>query len=165
MNQDDTISNQGRSSRVDQKPLWLEMVKPGMQLRLPHIDCTAQLVAGYAELLDAKHPIHVDAEYAKRSRFGRLVVHGPLIVAKSLAMMGEVIGESILAMLDVGDWCFYSPVFVGDMVRLECFVLDVSSSKGSSSGVVRLEIRVIAEGGGLAQRGTARVLMTRKSKI
>lgn len=146
------------------EPLWLDRIKPGMRLPLPELDCTAKLVAGYAELLDAKHPIHVDPEYAKQTRFGRLIAHGPLIIAKSLGMLGEVFGEALQVMLDVGEWRFYGPVFVGDKVRLECFVVDVNAPKGSSSGAVRLEIRVMAGDGGLSQRGTASVLLSRKPK-
>ncbi len=152
------------SSHGNLAPLWLEQVKPGMRLALPDIDCTAELVAGYAELLDAKHPIHVDEEYARRSRFGRLIAHGPLLIAKSLGMLGEVFGEALQAMLDVGEWRFYAPVFVGAKVRLECFVVDMNAPKGGSTGAVRLEIRVMAEDGGLAQRGTASVLLSRKPK-
>jgi acyl dehydratase len=50
-------------------------------------------------------------------------------------------------------------VFVGDKVQVECFVIDVSSAKGSSAGAVRLEIRVLGSDGALAQRGTAGVLI------
>ena len=158
-------SKQSASSHGKIEPLWLEQVKPGMRLPLPNFDCTAELVAGYAELLDAKHPIHVDPEYAKQTRFGRLIAHGPLIIAKSLGMLGEVFGEALRVMLDVGEWRFYGPVFVGAKVRLECFVVDMNAPKGSSSGAVRLEIRVMAEDGGLAQRGTASVLLSRKPKV
>ena len=64
-------------------------------------------------------------------------------------------------MLDVGEWRFYGPVFVGDEVQVECFVIDVSSAKGSSAGAVRLEIRVLGSDGALVQRGTAGVLIAR----
>lgn len=141
--------------------LWLEDIRPGMRLPLPGFDCSAELVAGYAELLDARHPIHVDPEYAKGTRFGRLIAHGPLVIAKLLAGMGGVFGPALQVMLDVGEWRFYGPVFVGSQVRVECFVLDLSSAKGSSSGAVRMEIRVLGADGALAQRGTASVLVAR----
>lgn len=146
------------------KPLWLEAIKPGMKLPLPGFDCSAELVAGYAELLDARHPIHVDAEYAKTTRFGRLIAHGPLVIAKSLALLSEVFGPSLQVMLDVGEWRFYGPVFVGTRVEFECFVIDVTSAKGSSAGAVRVEIRLLGADGALAQRGTASMLVARSPK-
>lgn len=143
-------------------PLWLDAISPGMRLPMPGFDCSAELVAGYAELLDARHPIHVDPEYASRTRYGRLIAHGPLVIAKSLAMLGEVFGTALQVMLDVGEWRFYGPVFVGTRVVIECFVVDVSAAKGSSAGAVRLEIRVLGADGSLAQRGTASVLVARR---
>lgn len=143
-------------------PLWLDEIRAGMRLALPAFECSAELVSGYAELLDARHPIHVDAEYAGRTRHGRLIAHGPLLIAKSLALLGEVFGPALQVLLDVGEWHFYGPVFVGTRVALECFVLDVSAAKGSSAAAVRLEIRVLGADGALAQRGTASVLVARQ---
>jgi acyl dehydratase len=143
------------------RPLWLDEIRPGARLALPAFDCTAELVAGYADLLDARHPIHVDPEFAKSTRYGRLIAHGPLVIAKVLAMLNEVFGSALQVMLGVGQWRFYGPVFVGDRVALECFVVDVSAAKGSSAGAVELEFRVLAADGSLAQRGTASVLVSR----
>ncbi|MBI5720921.1 MAG: MaoC family dehydratase N-terminal domain-containing protein [Burkholderiales bacterium] len=143
------------------RPLWLGEIRPGMRLALPAFDCSAELVAGYAELLDARHPVHVDAEYAKTTRYGRLIAHGPLVIAKVLAMLGGVFGEALQVLLGVGAWRFYGPVFVGDRVAVECTVLDVDAAKGASAGSVEIEFRVLAADGSLAQRGTASVLISR----
>jgi acyl dehydratase len=72
-----------------------------------------------------------------------------------------VFGDALQVMLDIGEWRFYGPVFVGDAVEVECFVVDVQAAKGSSVGAVKLEIRVLGSDGGLAQRGTAGVLISR----
>ncbi len=141
--------------------LWLDDLRPGMRLDLPAFHCSAELVTGYADLLDARHPIHVDAEYAKTTRYGRLIAHGPLVVAKLLAMLGGVFGDGLQMLLGVGGWRFYAPVFVGDHVAVGCAVLDVSAAKGSSAGAVELEFRVLAADGSLAQRGTASALVAR----
>jgi 3-hydroxybutyryl-CoA dehydratase len=141
------------------KALWLGDIRPGMRLPLPGFECSAELVAGYADLLDARHPIHVDPAYAKTTRYGRLIAHGPLVIAKLLAELSGVFGTALQVMLDVGEWRFYGPVFVGDKVQVECFVIDLSSAKGSSAGAVRLEIRVLGSDGALVQRGTAGVLI------
>ena len=143
------------------QPLWLGDIRPGMRLPLPGFDCSAELVAGYADLLGARHPIHVDPEYAKTTRYGRLIAHGPLVIAKVLAELNSVFGSALQVMLDVGEWRFYGPVFVGDVVAVECFVIDVNEAKGSSAGAVRLEIRVLGNDGALVQRGTVGVLISR----
>lgn len=142
-------------------PLWLDAIKPGMKLPRIGFDCSAALVAGYAEVLDARHPIHVDAEYAKTTRYGRLIAHGPLVIAKALALVSEVFGPALQVMLDVGEWRFYGPVFVGTRVEFECFVIDVDAAKGSRAGAVRVEIRLLGADGALLQRGTASLLVSR----
>ena len=139
--------------------LWLDQVRPGMRLALPAFDCSAALVAGYADLLDARHPLHVDAEFAKKTRYGRPIAHGPLVIAKILALLGEVFGESLDAMLGIGEWRFYGPVFIGERVAAKCFVIDVA--KSSRAGAVELEFRVVGTNGSLLQRGTASVLIAR----
>lgn len=154
------MTQHGAAGKHD--PLWLESIRPGMRLPLPDLSCDAETVSGYAELMNAKHPIHVDEAYAKASRFGRCIVHGPLPVAASLAMLGEVFGQALLVLLDIGEWRFLAPIFVGAQVKLECFVLGVEAPRGASSGTVSLEIRVFTEDGGLAQRGMARILVQRK---
>jgi acyl dehydratase len=141
--------------------LWLATVRPGMRLDLPAFDCHAELVAGYDKLLDARHPIYVDAEYAKTTRYGRLIAHGPLVIAKVLAMTSAVFGDALEVMLGVAGWRFFGPVFVGDHVAVECTVLDVNAAKDSSAGAVELEFRALAADGSLAQRGTASVLVAR----
>jgi acyl dehydratase len=143
------------------QPLWLGDIRPDMRLPLPGFDCSAELVAGYADLLDARHPIHVDPEYAKTTRYGRLIAHGPLVIAKVLAELNGIFGTALQVMLDVGEWRFHGPVFVGDAVQVECFVIDVNAAKGSSAGAVRLEIRVLGNDGALVQRGTVGVLISR----
>ncbi|WP_418319757.1 MaoC family dehydratase [Piscinibacter sakaiensis] len=143
------------------QPLWLDAIRPGMRLALPGFDCSAELVAGYAELMDARHPIHTDPAFAKATRYGRLIAHGPLVIAKVLAQLSGIFGAALQVMLDIGEWRFYGPIFVGDAVRVECFVLDLDSAKGSSAGAVKLEFRVLGSDGALVQRGMAGVLISR----
>lgn len=142
--------------------LWLGDIRPGMCLRMPAFDCSAELVAAYAGLFDAHHPIHVDAEFAKTTRYGRPIAHGPLVVAKALAMLGDVFGEALQVLLGVNGWCFYGPVYVGDRVAPACTVLAVNASRGGRAGAVEVELRVLGADGSLAQRGTASVLVARQ---
>ena len=144
-------------------PLWFEKVATDMRLPAPHpaFDCSPSLVAGYAELFDARHPIHIDAEFARTSRFGRCIAHGPLPVAKALGMLGDIFGVALVAMTSIDEWRFFAPVFVGYVVSVEAFVLDAQPSAGGSSGIVTVEMRLSGPDGSLAQRGVARLLVRR----
>lgn len=141
--------------------LWLDQLSPGQPLALPEFDCTAELVAGYADLFDARHPIHVDPEFARTTRYGRPIAHGPLVVAKVLAMLTDVFGEGLRVMLGIGGWEFHAPVLVGDRVTTECVVAAINAREGSSAGAVELAFRILVPGGRLAQEGRSSVLVSR----
>ncbi len=79
----------------------------------------------FAAVSGDTYPLHVDAEYAKASRFGQRVAHGMLsasllstVVAMMLGTPGGVYVEQTLA--------FRRPVFIGDTLtaRAELVAID-----------------------------------------
>src|SRR3954453_3017 len=86
------------------------------------------------------NPLHVNAEFAKSTQFGRRLFHGPgaLSVAFGLeAALGWKAGTAI-AFLSFDHWKMRAPVFIGDTLRVreEVTELKPSSSK-PDRGVVR----------------------------
>jgi len=141
--------------------LWLEDARPGRQIMATRFVCSAELVAGYATLLNSHHPVHVDEAFARTTPFGRRIAHGPLVLAKCISLLGEVLGAGVQVMLDVGEWIFYRPVFVDAEVRLEGYVIDTRGPRGKASGTVRIELRAL-DADGLLQRGTLAVVLARR---
>lgn len=79
---------------------------------------TAEDVQMFAEVTGDDNPIHVDPEYAKRSRFGKPVVHGVLL----LGLISKVLGRDFPGhgSVAVGISCrFLRPVPVGSEVTVE----------------------------------------------
>lgn len=130
-----------------------------MNLAVAKFECGQDLVSGYSELFDAKHPIHVDEEFAKATKYGRCIAHGPLVLSQAITAVGEIFGESVSVLLDISEWHFYKPVFVGGALQLQCFILDVKRSKSGSTGAVTIEIRITDDTGSLLQRGVYSVLL------
>ena len=94
-------------------------------------------------------PLHLDAEFAKSTEFGRPLVN-------SLFTLGLVIGISVpettlgttIANLGMSDVRFPSPVFHGDTVRVETAVISKRESNSrADAGIVEFEHR------GVNQRG------------
>ncbi len=84
---------------------------------------TAEDVKMFAEITGDDNPIHVDEEYAKKSRFGKPVVHGVLL----LGLISKVLGRDFPGhgSVAVGISCrFLRPVPVGSEVTLEVKVAD-----------------------------------------
>ncbi len=138
----------------------LASVRPGMVLPLSGLACNESRVRGYADLMDAHHPIHLDEEFARRSRFGRRIAHGPLPLGLSLAALGDVFGPALVALLEIRRWVFAKPVFVGSRLTAEATVLEVGPAGSSGAGTVDLEVRLLDDDGVLVQRGEVRLLVS-----
>ena len=103
----------------------------------------------FARLSGDANPIHVDPEFAARSRFGRPVAHGMLLVAvlralvERLAPGCRVIEQQVM---------FPAPTFAGEAMRFSASRLDGATESIS----IELEVRRQADGE-IACRGWCRV--------
>lgn len=137
----------------------LDSVRPGMVFSLPPIRCDHDRVSRYADLANAHHPIHVDENFAKASRFGCRIAHGPLPLGLSLAALGDVFGPALVALMEIRSWAFVRPVLVGSRLGATATVLDVGQAKSDGSGVVEVEVSLVGEDGTLLQRGVVGLLI------
>lgn len=97
-----------------------------------------------------QHPLHFDAEYAKHSEFGRLVVSSPLTVSIIVGMSVSDVSQKAIANLGWTDIRLTHPVFPGDTLTAESEVKGKRESKSRpNAGLVTVETR------GFNQEGTA----------
>ena len=85
-------------------------------------------VKKYAELSGDYNPLHFDADFVSKTKFGKLVVQGGLttgllhaLVAKDMPGPGTVFLSQ--------NWNFTNPVYIGDTITAEVVVLKVHDSK------------------------------------
>ncbi|MGD8488886.1 MAG: MaoC family dehydratase [Anaerolineae bacterium] len=72
-------------------------------------------VTTFAGLIGDFNPIHVDAEYARKSRFGRRVAHGMLTGGLISAVLGNKLpGPGAIYLSQQIE--FLAPVFIGDTI-------------------------------------------------
>ena len=95
------------------------------------------------------HPMHFDAEYAKASEFGKVIVCSPLTVALMVGMSVTDVSQKALANLGWTDIKLTHPLFAGDTLYAESEVLDKRESK-SRPGAGIVTVKTI----GLNQDGT-----------
>ena len=114
-------------------------------------------VRAFAELTGDRNPVHLDEEYAARTRFGRRIAHGMLgaslisaVLANELPGRGTVYLSQTLK--------FTAPVFLGDTVTARVVVKHVREDKP----VVTLETYCTNERGERVVEGEAVVLMSRQ---
>src|SRR4030088_96509 len=74
-------------------------------------------IALFADISGDRNPIHLDAEYAERSLFGKRIAHGFLIGSLISAVLGNVLPGS--GSIYLGQTLkFLAPVHIGDEVTV-----------------------------------------------
>lgn len=111
------------------------------------------------------NPIHCDAEFAKKTRYGERVVHGVLGIAISTGMLHElgIFEKSVIAMLGFRNWNFLAPLFVGDTIHLQLTIMAVEPGKSGRSGKLGRKFELINQNGVVVQEGESDVLVLTKS--
>ena len=83
------------------------------------------------------HPLHFDAEYAKASEFGKLLVNSAFTVSLVVGMSVSDVSQKAIANLGWKDIKLPAPVFVGDTLYAESDVLGKRQSKSRpTAGIV-----------------------------
>ena len=114
-------------------------------------------IALFAAISGDFNPVHVDAEFAKTSLFGRRVAHGPLTLALAAGVLGmHLPGVGTIAVTNHID--YRRPVFIGDTIttRGEVAELDPEANRA------RIALTWVNQDGTLVADGYA-VVMPPKS--
>jgi acyl dehydratase len=88
-------------------------------------------------------PMHLDADYASRSEFGRPLVNSMFTLALVVGLsVPELTLGTIVGQLGMTDISFPAPVFPGDTIRVQTEVVEARESKSRpEAGIVVFEHR------------------------
>ena len=94
-------------------------------------------------------PLHLDAEAAGASEFGRILVNSCFTFSLAVGVsVGETTLGTLIANLGFDEVRFPKPVFIGDTLRIESEVLDTRASKSRpGAGIVTWTHRAINQRG------------------
>lgn len=104
----------------------------------------------FTDLSGDRNPLHYDAEAAKGTRFGEIVVQGGITSAILNAVVAEKLPGPGTVFLNVS-WNFTAPVRPGDTITGRVEVTDVREDKP----ITHLATRVTRDDGTVALEGTA----------
>ena len=104
----------------------------------------------FTEISGDKNPLHYDAELAKNSIFGALIVQGGVTSAILNAVVAEDLPGPGTVFLHA-DWSFRAPVRPGDVITGTVEVLDVRNDKP----ICKLKTVVTRQDGVVVLDGTA----------
>lgn len=102
-------------------------------------------------------PNHVNALQAGQGRFGRRIAHGPLLIGVMDGALGNVLGSTIVALLDQ-QARFHHPLFLGDTMLCRWTVRElIDKPSFGGGGIVRFE--------GEARNHNGRLLATMNASL
>jgi acyl dehydratase len=108
-------------------------------------------------------PLHLDAEYAASTEFGRIVVNGlftfSLMVGVSVA---DTTLGTLVANLGYDKVTMPKPVFIGDTLKVETEVVDLRASKSRpNAGIVTFRHRAFNQRGEIVCEALRTALVSR----
>jgi acyl dehydratase len=109
-------------------------------------------------------PLHLDADYASRTEFGRPLVNSMFTLALVVGLsVPELTQGTIVAQLGISDVAFPAPVFPGDTIHVETEVVEARASKSRpGAGLVVFEHRARNQRDELVCRARRTGLMHRR---
>ena len=99
----------------------------------------------FSTLTHNPQPLHIDAEAARASEFGQILVNGTFTFALMVGLsVGETTLGTLLANLGYDKLVMPKPVFLGDTIRVETEVVALKPSKSRpGAGIVTFEHRAL----------------------
>ena len=115
---------------------------------------TDEIVRKFAELSGDYNPIHLDEEFAAKTRFGRRIAHGMISGALISAVLGYEFKERKIVYLSQ-TLKFTAPVFLDDTVTATATVTNIREDKS----FVKLETVCTNQNGETVVKGEAAVMI------
>ena len=99
---------------------------------------TAGHLTDGARLIGDYNPLHVDPDYAARSRFGGCILHGVITSALMSAPFGNLAAGTAIGYLE-HNARFLAPVRAGDTLRITWTVVALAPKPARGGGIVTAE--------------------------
>jgi len=98
----------------------------------------------FAGLTGDHYPLHTDEQYAKTTRFGTRIAHGPLTFAIAVGLVGMsgFYGDAITALLEVKSVRALKPVMPGDTLKVNAEVTEMTSGSNPKYGTLHVNYSV-----------------------
>ena len=117
-------------------------------------EVTAELIEKFAEVSGDFNPIHLAAEFARQTRFGKQIAHGMLSGAFISAILTESMKDLTVVYLSQ-TMRFTAPVFIGDTITATGTVRKIREDKK----IVSLETICTNQDGDTVVKGEAAIMV------
>ena len=123
--------------------LYYEDVRIGASYTTPDHRITDADIADFCRLTRDHHPLHTDADFARKAGFSGIIAHGlyGLALMEGLKTELHLYDESSIASLGWDKVRFRAPLLAGDVVQVDMDFIAKRESKGR--GVVTEAVRLM----------------------
>lgn len=134
---------------------FLDEIKVGMFAETSMV-VTGEKIDTFAELTGDVNPIHVDAEFAAQSMFGKRIAHGALSASLISAILGNDLPGSGAIFVEL-NMRFRRPAFIDDEITARAEVAEINERTG------RIKMKVTCSvNGKQIIRGSAGVIVPKR---
>ena len=141
--------------------LYYEDIEIGSVYRSAGRTATESDLTMFCMLSGDWNPIHSNEHYAAQSRFGRRVLPGLFglsLITGAMTQWG-IFEESAVAMLNLDDWNFRAPIFIGDTLYIEMEILGKRLTSKGHLGILDRRFKVVDQTDRLIQEGRSEMMI------
>ena len=146
--------------------LYFEEFSVGQKIITVGRTISEDAIFTFAGLTGDYNEIHTNAEFSRKTQFGRRIAHGllGLSVATGLIMRTGFLEGTVLAFREINEWKFIKPFFIGDTLTAELSVTETKVLPRIGGGSITATIVVKNQGDEICQRGSLNLLVLSKPK-
>jgi acyl dehydratase len=139
--------------------LYYDDVEVGQQWESLGRTITEADIVNFAGLSGDFNPIHIDHEFAASTPFRRPIAHGLLVfsIGSGLGLFAPPMRT--LAILEIREWRFHEPFYIGDTLRVRSEVLHKEPRGRGRRGVITWKRQLLKQDKKLAQEGITLTLV------
>lgn len=149
---------------MDGRVLKFEDLRVGDRWTSPGREISFGEIREFADLTGDRNPIHLDESYASSSPFGGRIAHGVYGLSLLVGLSSQSPNVETTALLDISDWKFQRPIYVGDCIHAVTEVIDLQD-RGRRHGRVKWYRQLINQDGLVVQEGVLTTLVVRKNVV
>lgn len=116
-------------------------------------------IVNFAGISGDFNPIHVDHSFARTTLFRRPIAHGLLVLSVGSGLGINSPSMRTLALMNIREWHFRDPAFIGDTIRVRTRVLEKEERSRGKRGVIAWERRIVNQDGKIIQEGVTLTLV------
>lgn len=145
--------------------LFFDDVEMGQHWSSPCRTVTETDIVNFAGLSGDFNPIHIDHEFAKTTPFRKPIAHGLLVFSIGSGLAVNTPPMRTLAFLEVREWHFRGPIFIGDTIHLRGTVLAKEIRARGRRAVITWQRQIFNQENKVVQEGILMTLVEGRASV